>query len=148
MLQQLLAVVQQIRQVLLSLCKNAECVVSVWKRRYAGEQAQCGIQTTLLEPVPTHGSTRTPFTRTLISAAPIPDPRVERIRNRIRVPGDLISSSDPEDALRFLPPGRGQPGYGPRLQEIKPDHCVAKQDPLETILAARTNPGTPRSTVD
>ena len=29
----MLAVVQQIRQVLLSLCKNAECVVSVRKRR-------------------------------------------------------------------------------------------------------------------
>ena len=56
MLQQVLAVVQQIRQVLLRLGKNAECAVGMWKCRHDGEQAERGMQTTLLEPVPTHGS--------------------------------------------------------------------------------------------
>ncbi|MDE0698233.1 MAG: ABC transporter ATP-binding protein [Boseongicola sp.] len=77
-----------------------------------------------------------PYTRMLISAAPIPDPRVERTRSRIRVPGELSSPLDPEAALRFLPSRRGQLGYRPRLQEVKPGHWVAEHDPLEAILAA------------
>ena len=89
-----------------------------------------------------------PYTRMLISAAPIPDPRVERTRNRIRVPGELSSPLDPEAALRFLPSRRGQPGYRPRLQEVRPSHWVAEHDPLETILAAKAGPGMLRSPVE
>ncbi len=96
-----------------------------------------------LYPAPEH-----PYTRMLISAAPIPDPRVERTRDRVRVPGELSSPLDPEAALRFLPSRRGQPGYRPKLQEIRPGHWVAEHDPLETILAARASHGMPRSAAD
>ena len=89
-----------------------------------------------------------PYTRMLISAAPIPDPRVERTRNRIRVPGELSSPLDPEAALRFLPSKRGRPGYRPKLQEVRPGHWVAEHDSLETILADCASRGISRSTVD
>ena len=51
-----------------------------------------------------------PYTRMLINAAPNPDARVERIRNRIRVSGEQLSPLDPEFALRFLPSRPGRPG--------------------------------------
>ena len=88
-----------------------------------------------------------PYTRMLISAAPIPDPRVERTRSRIRIPGELSSPLEPEATLRFLPSRRGQPGYRPRLQEVRPGHWVAEHDTLETILAAGARQEMPRSTV-
>lgn len=89
-----------------------------------------------------------PYTRMLISAAPIPDPRVERTRNRIRIPGELSSPLEPAAALRFLPSRRGQPDYRPKLQEIRPGHWVAEHDTLEAILAARASSGMPRAAVD
>ena len=44
-------------------------------------------------------------------------------------------------------PDLGGLGYRPKLQEVSSGHCVAKHNPLETNLAARTSPGTPRATV-
>jgi len=76
-----------------------------------------------------------PYTRSLISAVPIPDPRVERTRERIRLPGELPSPLDPAAGLRFLPSKRGTEGYLPRLVEVRPGHFVAEHDALETILA-------------
>jgi len=46
---------------------------------------------------------RHPYTQALISAVPIPDPRVERQRERLRLPGELPSLLDTGAALRFLP---------------------------------------------
>ncbi len=42
-----------------------------------------------------------PYTLTLLSAIPIPDPEVERRRVAIRVEGDLPSPADPPQACRF-----------------------------------------------
>ena len=86
-----------------------------------------------------------PYTRMLISAVPIPDPLAERTRRRIRIPGELSSPLDPGVALRFLPSKRRQPGYRPKLQEVRPGHWVAEHDSLEMILAAKASPGMPGS---
>ena len=42
-----------------------------------------------------------PYTLTLLSAIPIPDPAVERTRRSIRVQGDLPSPANPPQACRF-----------------------------------------------
>ena len=42
-----------------------------------------------------------PYTLTLLSAVPIPDPAVERTRTSIRVQGDLPSPANPPTACRF-----------------------------------------------
>jgi len=81
---------------------------------------------------------RHPYTRSLISAVPIPDPQLERTRSRIKLPGELPSPLDPKAALRFLPSrlAAGDTGYVPQLEEVAPGHFVAEHDPLEQILAA------------
>jgi oligopeptide/dipeptide ABC transporter ATP-binding protein len=76
-----------------------------------------------------------PYTRSLISAVPIPDPRLERSRDRIRLPGDLPSPLDPGATLRFLPSKAGVPDYRPELREVRPGHWVAEHDSLEAVLA-------------
>ena len=80
---------------------------------------------------------RHPYTRSLISAVPVPDPRVERTRQRIRIPGELPSPLDPGARLRFLPSMRDTKGrdYEPRLEQVAPGHWVAEHDPLERLLA-------------
>jgi peptide/nickel transport system ATP-binding protein len=42
-----------------------------------------------------------PYTLTLLSAIPIPDPEIERTRTAIRVQGDLPSPANPPAACRF-----------------------------------------------
>jgi oligopeptide/dipeptide ABC transporter ATP-binding protein len=78
-----------------------------------------------------------PYTRSLISAVPIPDPSAERARERIRLPGELPSPLDPRAALRFLPSklAAGEVEYVPRLDQVAPGHWVAEHDPLERILS-------------
>ena len=73
----------------------------------------------------------------LISAVPIPDPRIERSRTRTKLPGELPSLLDPGAALRFLPSrlARGERNYVPRLMQVAPDHYVAEHDPLADLLA-------------
>jgi len=44
-----------------------------------------------------------PYTKALLSAAPIPDPAIERTRVRVKLVGDPPSPMDPRGALRFLP---------------------------------------------
>ncbi len=77
-----------------------------------------------------------PYTRSLISAVPIPDPDVERNRQRLKLPGELPSPMDPKAALRFLPSrlAAGQDDYVPQLDQVAPGHFVAEHDPLEEIL--------------
>jgi oligopeptide/dipeptide ABC transporter ATP-binding protein len=74
-----------------------------------------------------------PYTRALISAAPIPDPAVERTRKRLRLEGEPPSPMDPRAAFRFAPsrlPADGStPVLPPALREVAPGHLVAEFDP-------------------
>jgi len=42
-----------------------------------------------------------PYTRTLISAAPVPDPRVERTRRHVPMKGEPPSALNPPSGCRF-----------------------------------------------
>ncbi|MEL6572442.1 MAG: ABC transporter ATP-binding protein [Pseudomonadota bacterium] len=78
-----------------------------------------------------------PYTQSLISAVPIPDPRVEKTRQRIKLPGELPSPLDPGAGLRFLPSKRRvDPGYRPALMEVSPGHWVAEHESFEAIVQA------------
>jgi oligopeptide/dipeptide ABC transporter ATP-binding protein len=74
-----------------------------------------------------------PYTKGLLSAAPIPDPHLERARERQRLTGEAPSPLDPLSALRFLPSklpiDPSAPIYAPRLEEVAPGHLVAEYDP-------------------
>lgn len=73
-----------------------------------------------------------PYTKALLSAAPIPDPDVERTRRRLKLAGDPPSPMDPRAAFRFLPsrlPAEGSvEGLPPRLREVAPGHLVSEFD--------------------
>ncbi len=73
-----------------------------------------------------------PYTRALLSAAPIPDPGVERHRQRIRLTGEPPSPLDPRAAFRFapsrLPVDPNAPILAPELKEVAPGHLVAEFD--------------------
>ncbi len=77
---------------------------------------------------------RHPYTRALLSAAPIPDPTVERTRERLKLEGDPPSPLNPRAALRFLPSKLSDdetaPVYVPKLEEVEPGHFVAEHDPV------------------
>ncbi len=79
-----------------------------------------------------------PYTKSLISAVPVPDPAVEKTRRRIKLPGELPSPLDPGAALRFLPSKlkAGARDYVPRFEQVAPDHWVAEHDPIEDLLKA------------
>ncbi|HXQ15828.1 MAG TPA: dipeptide ABC transporter ATP-binding protein [Caulobacteraceae bacterium] len=73
-----------------------------------------------------------PYTKALLSAAPIPDPVRERARQRVRLDGEPPSPLDPRSSLRFLPSKLGPPGepvYVPKLLEFAPGHLVSEFDP-------------------
>lgn len=73
---------------------------------------------------PTH-----PYTKALLSAIPIPDPEIQRKRNRIMLEGDVPSPINPKPGCRFvdrcqyaIPKCRE---ITPELEEVRPDHFVA-----------------------
>jgi len=68
-----------------------------------------------------------PYTRALLSAAPIPNPAAERTRQRLKLQGEPPSPMDPKAAFRFLP-SRRETGPPPALQEVAPGHLVAEFD--------------------
>ena len=74
-----------------------------------------------------------PYTRALLSAAPIPDPAIERNRQRLKLVGEPPSPMDPRAALRFLPSrlpaDPNAPILAPELKEVAPGHLVAEFDP-------------------
>ena len=73
---------------------------------------------------------RHPYTQALISAVPIPDPVLERQRERLRLVGELPSPMDPSAVLRFMQSKLqdGQGDYIPKLIEELPGHFVAEHD--------------------
>ncbi|HEX3920154.1 MAG TPA: dipeptide ABC transporter ATP-binding protein [Caulobacteraceae bacterium] len=77
-----------------------------------------------------YASPQHPYTKALLSAAPIPDPVRERARQRVRLDGEPPSPMDPKASLRFLPSKLGvTPTYVPKLLEVAPGHLVSEYDP-------------------
>jgi len=80
-----------------------------------------------------YGDARHPYTKALIAAVPIPDPKVEREKPRVKLSGDVPSPLDTRAQLTFLKskmvddPDAQQ--YRPRLLEVAPGHLVAEFDP-------------------
>jgi oligopeptide/dipeptide ABC transporter ATP-binding protein len=76
---------------------------------------------------------RHPYTQALLSAAPIPDPAIERTRKRVKLTGEPPSPMDPRAALRFLPSrlpaDLKAPITPPKLLKVAPGHLVAEFDP-------------------
>ena len=64
-----------------------------------------------------------PYTITLLSAIPIPDPEVERNRRAIRVEGDLPSPANPPAACRFHT----------RCPFVQPTRCADEEPLLRTL---------------
>jgi len=106
---------------------------------------------------------RHPYTRQLLSTVPVPDPRLERGRERLRLRPSGAHPISREAQLRFLPSRLAAAGTAstdsvgsngdmmkaaatnsrhgatdelalPKLEEVGPDHFVAEHDPLETLL--------------
>ena len=77
---------------------------------------------------------RHPYTKALISAVLIPDPKLERARPRRVLPPELPSPLDTRSALMFLKSKRiddpDDEQYRPKLIEVAPDHFVAEHDPV------------------
>ena len=75
---------------------------------------------------------RHPYTRALIAAIPVPDPRIERAKIRLPLPLELPSPLDSRAPLTFLKsrmiddPDAEQ--YRPALIEVAPGHFVAEHD--------------------
>jgi len=79
-----------------------------------------------------YGAPQHPYTKALLSAAPIPDPAVERTRRRLKLAGEPPSPLDPAAAFRFapsrLPVDPNAPILAPELKEVAPGHLVAEFD--------------------
>jgi len=79
-----------------------------------------------------YSNPRHPYTRALLSAAPVADPKTERARTRLTLPGTLGNPGDPDSALRFLPSARKAVKAGeiyvPRLLEVEAGHWVSEFD--------------------
>ena len=70
-----------------------------------------------------------PYTRTLLSAVPVPDPRVSRAKERIILEGDIPSPIDPGPGCRFASrcPYATEKCHveAPQFREVAPEHFVA-----------------------
>ena len=70
-----------------------------------------------------------PYTKALLSAIPIPDPKVEENRQRIHLSGELPSPINPAPGCRFrnrCPDATGRcAAEAPTCHEVEPGHLVA-----------------------
>ncbi len=75
---------------------------------------------------------RHPYTKALISAVPIPDPKLERSKMRVKLSGDLPSPLDTRAQLNFMKSklidSADAEQYRPKLIEVAPGHLVAEHD--------------------
>ncbi|MDR3516981.1 MAG: ATP-binding cassette domain-containing protein [Azospirillaceae bacterium] len=76
-----------------------------------------------------YGSARHPYTKALISASPLPDPRAERAKQRLVLTGDLPSPLNPPSGCHFrtrCPIAVEQCAVeAPTLASVSPDHLVS-----------------------
>jgi oligopeptide transport system ATP-binding protein len=90
---------------------------------YVGKIMEVADRTELYE-LPLH-----PYTRALLSAVPIPDPKIEKRRSRIILQGDVPSPVNPPSGCRFHPRcpfARADCSQAePPLEEVRPRHWVA-----------------------
>ena len=94
---------------------------------------------TIVELTDTHSlfsNPQHPYTRQLISSVPLPDPKVERKRQRMKLIGEMSSPMDPSARLRFLPSKAHlvEEGYIPKLEERFPGHFVAEHDDIGELI--------------
>jgi oligopeptide transport system ATP-binding protein len=105
---------------------------------YLGKLVELGPPSAIYE-APAH-----PYTRALLSAVPIPDPRAERARKRVILTGDVPSPANPPSGCRFhtrcwLYEKLGRPENcrteDPELRIVQPDHraaCHYAEDALQS----------------
>ena len=76
-----------------------------------------------------YSQSKHPYTKALLSAVPIPDPKIAKSNNRIILEGDIPSPIDPPPGCRF----KGRCKYAkpicsekePEMKEVEPGHFVA-----------------------
>ncbi|NUU32748.1 ABC transporter ATP-binding protein [Arthrobacter sp. C9C5] len=82
---------------------------------------------------------RHPYTRALLSAIPVPDPQLERTRERIILQGDLPSPLDAPTGCNFA---TRCPVFA-ALPAAKQEKCLTLEPPLETATAPAPATGRP-----